>query len=403
MELSKDESGSPVWLEAGEQVAHAHVLRGVGADESCLDPSTAKPGIPSPLPRSPPQLVEARVSGDREEPRARRRVTPKPPERPHRPDERLLREIVGAPFIDEGGTQSTDLVVGRTDERLQRTGLTQPGCVGQAAQLVHDRHAKPRHLPGTKRGDRATNENVECDAAREAISALLDGEVPGVSAAEVDRHVEACPPCNSWREAAHEVTRHARVELMRPGPRRPDEVLAAVRSAGRLPRRPSTATLARLGLLAIAAVQLAITVPILVLGQDHAAPGHIAREMGSFDAALAVGFVIAAWRPGRALGMRTLIGAAAFLLTLTAMIDLARGATDVLDEAPHLLALAGWLLVRHLAAVSAPTVEDPSSQILSWMRSHFARRARPAQLVAAQRLDDQHPPTAAHDDHRAVG
>jgi predicted anti-sigma-YlaC factor YlaD len=246
---------------------------------------------------------------------------------------------------------------------------------------------------------------VTCDVAREAISALLDGEVAGVSAAEVDRHLQSCPACRSWREAAHEVTRRARVELMRQGPRRTDEVLVAARSAGRLPGRPSTATLARLGLVAIAAAQIAITVPILVFGQDHSAPGHIAHEMGSFDAALAVGFLIAAWRPGRALGMRTLIGAAAVLLTFTAVIDLARGATEVLDEAPHLLALAGWLLVRHLAAVSAPTVEDPASQVMYWLRSRVAvHRTRPGVLDVSQPFTDEHPPTAARDDRRrAVG
>jgi predicted anti-sigma-YlaC factor YlaD len=238
---------------------------------------------------------------------------------------------------------------------------------------------------------------------REAISALLDGEVPGASVADVDRHLESCQTCRSWREAAHEVTRRARIDPVLPRVRRTDEALAAARSAGRLPRQPSTATLARLCLVAIAAAQIAVTVPILVFGQDHSAPGHIAHEMGSFDAALAVGFLIAAWRPGRALGMRSLIGAAAVLLTLTGLIDLARGATDLNDEAPHLLALAGWLLVRHLVAVSAPTVEDPASQALAWLRSHASiHLGRVAELAGPERVEDQYPPTAARDPNAIV-
>ncbi len=241
---------------------------------------------------------------------------------------------------------------------------------------------------------------MNCDAAKEAISALLDGEEPRADITDLDRHVQACPTCRLWQESAHEVTRRARVELMRPGPRRTEEVLEAVHAAGPRPRQPSTAALARLGLVAIAAAQIAITVPMLVLGQDHSAPGHVAHEMGSFDAALAVGFLIAAWRPGRAIGMRTLVGAAAVLLTLTAVIDLTRGTTDVLDEAPHLLALAGWLLVRHLAAVSAPTVEDPGSQALSWLRSQRGLRQTPSD---SQPFSSEHPPTAARHDRRAVG
>ena len=405
MELGEDEGGAPVGLETGEQVAHADVFGSVRSGEQFVPlPSTTQPGVPVPLPHPPAKLVEARVPGDGEEPGAGRRVAAIPRQGPDRPDERLLGQVVSAPLIDQGGAQSTDLVVARTDERLQGAGVAQPGGVGQAAQLVHDRHAKPRYPVGTKRENRSTTKNMRCDAAREAISALLDGEVPGASVLDVDRHLAACASCSSWREAAHEVTRRARIEPMPARVQRTDEVLAAVSSAGRLPRRPSTAALARVGLVVIAVAQIAITIPILVLGQDHSAPGHIAHEMGSFDAALAVGFLIAAWRPGRALGMRTLIGAAAVLLAVTAVIDLARGATDVLDEAPHVLALAGWLLVRHLAVVSPPTVEDPASQVISWLRSQVrVRQPSPAHLVGPEPVDDEHPPTAARHDRRAVG
>jgi len=106
--------------------------------------------------------------------------------------------------------------------------------------------------------------------------------------------------------------------------------------------------------VAVAAAQLAITVPYLLFGHDHSAPAHIAHEMGSFDAALAVGFGVAAWRPERALGMRALVGAASALLVLTAVIDLAGGRTSPWEEAPHLLAVGGWLLIRYLARVTPP-------------------------------------------------
>src|SRR5262249_54494357 len=59
-----------------------------------------------------------------------------------------------------------------------------------------------------------------------------------------------------------------------------------------------------------------------------------------------------AWKPDRARGMHALVGAAAVLLVITAAIDLAHGRTDFGDEAPHLLAVAGWLLLGRLAAAT---------------------------------------------------
>ena len=53
----------------------------------------------------------------------------------------------------------------------------------------------------------------------------------------------------------------------------------------------------RAGLAAVAAAQLAITVPLLLLGHDHDAGAHAAHELGSFDLALAIAFAVGAIRP----------------------------------------------------------------------------------------------------------
>jgi predicted anti-sigma-YlaC factor YlaD len=191
---------------------------------------------------------------------------------------------------------------------------------------------------------------MDCETAREAISAALDGEEAGVSAEDLQGHLDGCAACRTWREAAHVVTRHARIESAGNAPWRPGDVIAVVRARARVPRRRLGTTAARIGLAVVAAGQLAATVPVLVLGSDHSAPVHVAHEMGAFGAALAAGFLVAAWRPGRALGMRPVVGAAAVLLAVTAVADLASGLTSAGDEVPHLLAIAGWLLVRYLAA-----------------------------------------------------
>jgi len=50
-----------------------------------------------------------------------------------------------------------------------------------------------------------------CDHYREALSAQLDGEEPGVAPATVERHVEACASCRSWIGALTAVHRRIRI------------------------------------------------------------------------------------------------------------------------------------------------------------------------------------------------
>jgi hypothetical protein len=158
--------------------------------------------------------------------------------------------------------------------------------------------------------------------------------------------------------------------------------MAAVRA--RVSRRPRAMLLARLALVGVAAAQLALTVPYLLYGHDHSAPEHVAHEMGAFYAALGVGFAVAAWRPWRALGMRALVGAAAALLVITAIADLAAGRTSLSDEAPHLLAVAGWLIICYLAWVTPPPVQETRPAALTWLRARLREpagqraRSRPA-------------------------
>lgn len=207
---------------------------------------------------------------------------------------------------------------------------------------------------------------VDCERAREAISALLDSEPPGIDSTLLEQHLAQCPDCRVWRERAHELTRRTRLRAAQPAP----AIAHAVVGIGALVRsRPwwSTLVAARIGLVAVAVAQAAMTFPILILGTDRDAPLHIAHEMGSFDLALAIGFLMAAWRPSRAEGMRVVVGAAAGLLVLTAVIDLIAGRTTLADESPHLLAVAGWLLLSRAAAL-APEREP-------WTRARVFRRA----------------------------
>jgi predicted anti-sigma-YlaC factor YlaD len=183
---------------------------------------------------------------------------------------------------------------------------------------------------------------MECDKAREAISALIDGEDPGLPDGALAAHLAGCAACRQWQHRAHAVTRRARLggafldHDLAPG------VLAAVppshaRERLRLARRGA--------LIMVALAQLAITVPCLLMGQDHDAGVHAAHELGSFDLALAIAFVIGAIRPALSAGLAWPCGIAAAGLVGTAVADLISGQTIGVDEAQHLIAVLGTALL----------------------------------------------------------
>jgi predicted anti-sigma-YlaC factor YlaD len=183
------------------------------------------------------------------------------------------------------------------------------------------------------------------------LSARLDGEPSGVPDHLIDEHVGGCPGCAEWQQQAMALATRTAEPIEAPDLVAP--VLAAVRSeearAG-VRRRRATATRFSLGALAL--VQLALSVPGLILGHDHTAPIHVAHEVGSFDAALALGLLLAALWPRLAAGMLPLVAAITGLLLLTAGSDVAAGRTAALTESPHLLDLAGLLLLMRLAVTT---------------------------------------------------
>jgi len=188
---------------------------------------------------------------------------------------------------------------------------------------------------------------MNCLSAREAISARIDGEDPGLPASVLDEHLASCADCRDWRQRAHELTRRARLG----GPFLERDLTAQVLAAAP-PVRPGPRGLARRaglaqrgGLAAVALAQLAITVPLLILGHDHDAGAHAAHELGSFDLALAIAFAVGAIRPALSAGLAWPCGAAAAGLVVTAVADLIGGQTIGADEAQHLIAVAGAALL----------------------------------------------------------
>src|SRR6185312_15460324 len=112
---------------------------------------------------------------------------------------------------------------------------------------------------------------------------------------------------------------------------------------------PWTSSL-RLGLVAVAIAQLGLALPGLIYGTDEGAPIHVAHEVGAWDLALAIGFVFAAWRPLRAVGLLPFAAALSAGLILTAVLDIAHGRAVALTETTHLLELVGTMLLYLLMA-----------------------------------------------------
>jgi predicted anti-sigma-YlaC factor YlaD len=186
---------------------------------------------------------------------------------------------------------------------------------------------------------------MECDRAREAISARIDGEEPGLPAGVLGAHLAGCAACRDWQQRAHAVTRRARLGGAFLDHDLTSSVLAAVPPSAAERRQRSMRLVKRAGLIAAALAQMAITVPLLILGHDHAAGAHAAHELGSFDLALAIAFVVGAFRPALSAGLAWPCGIAAASLAGTAIADLIGGQTIGADEAQHLIAVAGAALL----------------------------------------------------------
>ncbi|MGH7357838.1 MAG: zf-HC2 domain-containing protein, partial [Candidatus Rokuibacteriota bacterium] len=60
---------------------------------------------------------------------------------------------------------------------------------------------------------------MSCEQVRTALSALVDGEEPGVPRAELRSHVTSCPVCAAFAERTDALRR---VTLLAPAPEVPD-------------------------------------------------------------------------------------------------------------------------------------------------------------------------------------
>jgi predicted anti-sigma-YlaC factor YlaD len=121
-------------------------------------------------------------------------------------------------------------------------------------------------------------------------------------------------------------------------------------------------------LLWVGLTQLVLAVPALA-GDGRGASTHVARELGSWDVALAVGLLVVAWQPRRAAGLLPFALALAGAMALTATLDVVAGHAPASGEASHLIDIVGmaalWIAARSPANAR-------------WRPHHRPRSLRPA-------------------------
>jgi predicted anti-sigma-YlaC factor YlaD len=134
---------------------------------------------------------------------------------------------------------------------------------------------------------------VRCSVCREVVSAELDGEASPDEVAQASRHLATCAACRTFRAEATALHRAVRVS---PADDVPDLAAAVLSSHPPSTEPDGDSPVWRLGLALIGIGQV-------LAAAAHLGGDHLARDQASWEAALAAGFLWAAWRPTRTAGL----------------------------------------------------------------------------------------------------
>lgn len=189
---------------------------------------------------------------------------------------------------------------------------------------------------------------MDCEVAREALSARIDGERERVPAPRVDEHLADCEPCRDWYAAVVDQTQQLRRLA---GRSQVAAVAVAASAAQRRPRRPDPTLSRRWALGVVGAAQLVLTLAqglganVGTTGGHHAMmSGHLLNESTAWSAALGVVMVIAALRPGAAAGLAGVLSVFTAVLTGYVISDAISGAVTVERILSHVPVLLGTML-----------------------------------------------------------
>ncbi len=187
-------------------------------------------------------------------------------------------------------------------------------------------------------------ESIDCGTIREALSARADGEATGDDVTMVDAHLVGCADCQRFASDMERVDRMVRIRPAEPVP----SLVASVTARAR-PARLGRGGWLRPALAWVAVVMLVQSLPALLLGEASGTSPHLARHLGAFGAALAIGFAYAAWKPHRAFGLLPFTAALVATTSVSIVADIATGSRTPLAELIHVTELAGLALLWMVA------------------------------------------------------
>jgi predicted anti-sigma-YlaC factor YlaD len=200
---------------------------------------------------------------------------------------------------------------------------------------------------------------VDCEVAREALSARLDGEREPVPAPRVDEHVATCEPCREWYAVAVDHT-----QLLRRLSGRSQ--VAAVATPTEPATRPPATIWRRCALGLVGGLQLGLAVAqgfganIGTSAGYHAMmSGHLLNESTAWSVALGAMMVIAAVRPGAAAGLTVVLAVYVVSDTLSGAVTVGR----ILSHLPVLLGTVLALLVCRDARSSGPQPHSDAAPV----------------------------------------
>lgn len=200
---------------------------------------------------------------------------------------------------------------------------------------------------------------LTCERWLEAVSALADGEDPGIDTRLVEAHAARCPRCRDLRDQFDQLGRVARVDA---APSMPDLSRPIVR-LNAMADRASRWAIVR-GLLAlVAVVVIGLSAGDLVVAEEQGVSGHGVRHLGAFALAYGVALLVVVVRPARARTVLPVACTLAAAVVITAILDVAYGYVPISGEAwQHIPELVSMVLVWLLAAPSFHPTDDSAQR-----------------------------------------
>ncbi|MCX8556958.1 MULTISPECIES: zf-HC2 domain-containing protein [Mycobacteriaceae] len=213
---------------------------------------------------------------------------------------------------------------------------------------------------------------MECEIAREALSARMDGEHEPVPARRVDEHLASCPECRQWQDELN-----SQMDLLRGLIAADRTRMTAVTDSVAQPALPETRDgldRVRIALAVVGGIQIVLAVlqaagVSIGVHVGHSMGGHVVNESTAWSVALGVAMLVAAARPAAAMGLAIVGGVFTLVLTGYVVVDGLTGAVGAVRMLSHLPALAGVVLTvlvwrRHTLEPprpdrdAAPTLDD---------------------------------------------